>query len=378
MARNQWAAPEREVLMRAGHLLDEGVPAVLATVVAVEGTAYRRPGAKMLVTPDGTGVGSVTAGCLEDELTKLAADVLASGEPRVETYDLMADDDDDVWGLGVGCNGVIDVLLEPLGASLDPVVRAAERREPIGVVTVVDGEPPTGARTFYRPGEGFGETFGPVPTGVTSAIEADVETLVERDASDVVEVESDAGSAAVFVDSITPPPELVVVGSGHDVAPVAELGTDAGFEVSVIGYRGANATEERFPAAETVRSTSPTNLTDVTTMDGETYVVVMTHNFVDDRLTLAALLETEVPYIGVLGPRERFENILDALADDGDVPTGADFDRIYTPVGLDLGGGTPYQIALSIVGEVVAVANGRDPGHLRDRDGPIHERVELQ
>jgi xanthine dehydrogenase accessory factor len=146
----------------------------------------------------------------------------------------------------------------------------------------------------------------------------------------------------------------------------------------VVGYRGTAATAERFPAADTVRSTSPAQLRDVETFDENTYVVVMTHNFVDDRLTLEALLETPVPYVGLMGPRERFEEVLDAMDEDetASMPTEADLDRIYTPIGLDLGSGTPYGIAHSIVAEVLAVANGRDPTHLSAREGPIHERVD--
>ncbi|WP_380675688.1 XdhC family protein [Salinigranum sp. GCM10025319] len=124
-------------------------------------------------------------------------------------------------------------------------------------------------------------------------------------------------------------------------------------------------------------STSPARMTDAYDFDANTYVVVSTHNFVDDRLAVEALLATEVPYVGLMGPRERFEEMLDDFAAEGTEFTDAQLDRLYTPVGLDLGGGSPYQIALSIVSEALAVKNGREPKHLKTREGTIHDRVEL-
>jgi len=375
MSDSTWSVPESTVYSRARDLLETDERAVLATVIDVEGNAYRRPGAKMLVTPDGDGVGSVTAGCLEDDIRRLAEDVLAAGTPRVETYDML-DDDEDVWGLGVGCNGIIDVLLEPLTDAYRPALDAYDAGDAIGVVTVIDGDAPAGARAYHRPGSGFTDD-GDAPDWLRTAIVSEVRACLDRERSDVVEVETADGVATVFVDALVPPPKLVVVGSGHDVGPVTELAANVDFRTHVVGYRGTTATEERFPAADAVRSTSPARLDEAATFDEQTYVVVMTHNFVDDRLTLEALLETPVPYVGLMGPRERFEEVLDAMDDDetAPVPTDADFERIYTPIGLDLGSGTPYGIAHSIVAEVLAVANGRDPTHLSAREGPIHERV---
>ena len=378
MSDRTWSVPESTVYARARELLDAGERAVLATVIDVEGNAYRRPGAKMLVTPDGDGVGSVTAGCLEDDIKRICADVLAAGEPRVETYDMM-EDDEDVWGLGVGCNGIIDVLLEPLTDAYRPALDAYEAGDPLALVTVVDGDVPAGTRAVYHPEDGFADDSD-APDWLRTAVEAPIRASLDRERSEVVTVETDEGAATVFVDAFVPPPTLVVVGSGHDVGPVTELAANVDLRTHVVGYRGTTATAERFPDADAVRSTSPAQLRDVETFDENTYVVVMTHNFVDDRLTLEALLETPVPYVGLMGPRERFEELLDAMADDetAAVPTDADLDRIYTPIGLDLGSGTPYGIAHSIVAEVLAVANGRDPTHLSAREGPIHERVDAK
>ncbi|PSQ19571.1 xanthine dehydrogenase [Halobacteriales archaeon QS_8_69_26] len=378
MSASEWSVPESDVMAGALELLGEGREAVLATVVDIEGSAYRRPGAKMVITADGDGVGSITAGCLEDEVVAIAAEVRDSGEPRLETYDLM--EDDDVWGLGVGCNGIIDILLEPLDESLRPALEAYEAGDPIGAVTVLSGDG-EGSRAHYRPGSGFEAPPGadPLPDRVADAVEDVTRELVGRGKADTVEVETGEGTATVFVDGIAPPPELVVCGTGHDVGPVVELAKRADFRVTVVGFRGANATPERFPEADDVIATSPAQIAEAYErgFDDDTYAAVMTHNFVDDRIAVDELLGTDAPYVGLMGPRERFEEMLEDFEDEGRTFRDEELDRVYTPAGLDLGGGAPYQIALSIVAEALAVHNDRDPRHLKEREGPIHERLDL-
>ena len=375
MSTSDWSVPETDVFDRIRTTLETNGEAVLATVTAVEGSAYRRPGAKMLLDPEGGGAGSITAGCLEDEVRALAADVLEAGTPRVETWDLTGEDD--VWGLGVGCNGVITVLLEPLSDSYRPVVDARLAGDPIGVATVVGGDGPAalGDRAYYRPGEGF---EGEIADAVLAALEGTAETLVENGGGETVTVDADEETVEVFVEGVRPPPELVVFGSGHDVGPVVELAKLVDFRVTVVPFRGGHADSGRFPGADEVTSASPRDVADVRAWDGDSYAVVMSHNFLDDRIALEELLETPVPYIGLMGPTKRFEEMREAFAEEGRTFTGAELERIYTPIGLSLGGDSPYQIAYSIVGEVMAVANDRTPRHLSERDAPIHERVEVQ
>jgi xanthine dehydrogenase accessory factor len=374
MSTSDWSVPETDVFDRIRTTLETNGEAVLATVTAVEGSAYRRPGAKMLLDPEGGGAGSITAGCLEDEVRALAADVLEAGTPRVETWDLTGEDD--VWGLGVGCNGVITVLLEPLADSYRPVVDARRAGDPIGVATVVGGDGPgaLGDRAYYRPGEGF---EGEIGDAVLADLEGTAEALVENGGGETVTVDADGGSVEVFVEGVRPPPELVVFGSGHDVGPVVELAKLVDFRVTVVPFRGGHADSGRFPGADEVVSTSPRDVADVGEWDEDSYAVIMSHNFLDDRIALEELLETPVPYIGLMGPKKRFEEMREDFAEEDRTFTGAELDRIYTPIGLSLGGDSPYQIAYSIVGEVMAVANDRTPRHLSERDAPIHERVEV-
>ncbi|EMA47342.1 XdhC family protein [Halococcus saccharolyticus] len=370
MTDTNWSVPETEVLSAVGDALNAGREAVIATVIDVEGSAYRRPGAKMVIEADES-AGSVTAGCLEDEVRSIAADVRAVGEPRVETFDLTGDDG--TWGLGMGCNGIITILLEPVDESYRPIVERVAEGGDVGVATVVDGDRPRGERGYYTPKDGFA---GDLPDWLRAELTDPTAGLLDRGEADTLRIDRDERSVEVFVDGIEAPPHLVVFGSGPDVGPVVDLAKRAEFRVTVVGFRGAQATSEAFPAADEVVAISPANIEDEVDFDADTHAVVMTHNFVDDRLVLEALLDTPIPYIGLMGPEERFEELLDAFADDGvTLPENA-LDRIYTPIGLDLGGDSPYRIAYSIVAELLAVANDRTPQHLSNREGPIHDRVD--
>jgi xanthine dehydrogenase accessory factor len=371
-----WSVPETAVMRRIRDALDGETTPVLATIVGVEGSAYRRPGAKMLVSEAG-GFGSITAGCLEDEVLALADDVRGRGHPTVETFDLTGDDD--VWGLGVGCTGVIDVLLEPLDESYRPVVDAYHDGDDVVAFTVLDSDHAdveTGDRAYAF--EGATPPAHEWPEWLTSELDAPARTLAARGAAETVSISREGTTVEVFVDAVTAPPKLLVCGTGHDVGPLVELATRVDFRVTVVGFRGANATPERFPAAEEVRSTSPARLREELAIDADTYTVVMTHNFVDDTIAVDELLRTRSPYVGLMGPTERFEEILDDLAAEGRELSADELDRVYTPVGLDLGSGTPYGIALSIVAELLAVRNERAPKHLRDRVSHIHERIPLE
>jgi xanthine dehydrogenase accessory factor len=169
----------------------------------------------------------------------------------------------------------------------------------------------------------------------------------------------------------------VLFGSGHDVAPVVELAKRNGSQVTVVGYRGAADLEASFPRADETVAASAPQVADAVDLGTASYCVVMTHNFIDDRLTVEALIDAGVPYIGLMGPRERFEEMLEEFEAEGRTFTEAELETVYTPIGLDVGGGSPYQIATSIVAEVLAVANDREPRHLREREDHIHDRVSV-
>jgi xanthine dehydrogenase accessory factor len=360
-------APPAEVLATAGDLLDRGREAVLVTVVDVDGNAYRRPGAVALVAGDEE-VGSVGAGCLSARVHEVAAAVRERGAPRVERIDPAGDED--AWGLGLGCDGVVTLLFEPLAPALRPLLDAVAAGEGAVAVAPLDGEG-RGTRALFdhdgtarTVGDAFPDEF------VDAAGEA-----AARHAADGVSGTAALGDGRAFVHVLAPRPELLIVGSGPDVAPLAALASDQGFRVTVAGFRGGVDLAERAPAADRRVTTAPAELVDAVEADERTYAVVMTHNLVDDHLVLDALLDTPVPYVGLMGPGERFDDLLETFRD-GEGLAPAERERVYTPVGLDLGASDPRGVALSVVAEVTAVRNDREPGHLRRRGEPIHPRPE--
>jgi xanthine dehydrogenase accessory factor len=381
----QWAATDAGVYAALREYLDSGAEVAVATVVAVEGSAYRRPGAKMVVEADGERRGAITAGCLEGPVADVAQAVPADGTPRVERFDL-TDDSEGTWGMGLGCNGVVDVLVEPVDASFRPTLDALDAKRPVAVATAVESDAPGVERgdrvVLHDGGDGDGgtetaEPRSPLPDDVVAAIREQAAALRSDGTAGSVRVESDDGAVDVFVDGLEPVPDLLVFGHGPDVRPVARLGREAGFRVVVAAGRGGKADESEFPAAHDVRAVRAPDAADAVVEPAHTYAVVMSHNFLDDRLALESLLDAGVPYVGLMGPRERFERMRDELADEGRQLGRDDLDRVSTPVGLDLGGGSPMEIAFSIVSEAIAVRHGRDGGRLSERDGPIHVRTEV-
>ncbi|MFC3476791.1 XdhC family protein [Halobacterium litoreum] len=373
-----WSVTDRDLHDRLAALRDADATAAVATVVDVEGSAYRRPGAKLVAPGDDDALGAITAGCLEGPVASLAADARESGTAAVETFDLM---DGDEWGLGLGCNGVIDVLVEPLDDSFDPLLAALDDGESAAVLTAIasdDPDVPLGARTVVTAdGEDAGDDRSGLPDGALADLRDAAAEARESGTSGVVTVERAAGDLRVFVDGVEPTPDLVLFGSQNDVHPVARVGADAGFRVTVASARGARADTDQFPNAHRVVGTHPTEIGDALDRPSRAHVVLMSHNLVDDQLALEHLLtETDVPYVGLMGPRERFEELREALADDGVTLTPDQLDRVSTPVGLDLGDGSPTGIALSIVSEALAVANDAEGGRLRDQSGPIHPRTD--
>ncbi len=330
----------------------------------------------MILPEDGRGVGSITAGCLEEEVFDVGREVLRGGGPRLERYDLM--NDNDIWGLGLGCNGIIDVLLEPLNESYRPAVNAYREGQPIAVITVIEGQDgPSTARYYYRPNSGFDAVADePLPPGLAEPLREEAERLIETGAAETLELEAPSGPVRVFVEGLVPPPEMVILGSGPDVHPLVDLAGKNNFVVTVVGLRGGQNLEQDFPDADRVVHASPANLRDKHPFDENTYAVVMTHNYVDDTVVLQKLLRTSTPYIGLMGPGERFKKMLEDYDGDEKSRVLDNMGRIYTPIGLNLGGGSPYQIAHSIVAEVLTVHNRREPTHLKDFEGPIHRRGE--
>ncbi len=341
--------------------VDRQAPGVLATVVHVEGSAYRRPGARMLIPSDGPRIGSISGGCLEGDVARKAAWWTAHGDPVMRVYDTTSDDDA-VWEFGLGCNGVIHVLLERVESIATEAflgyLDATQRQQRATVVgTVVRAS--RGIRR--RVGDhlyGAGAFPGPLAWHVCESLSSKRSRLVHLPEADI------------FIEYVAPVQRLVIFGAGHDAMPVVAMAAALGWDVTVADVRSGYTKPEHFPGASRVVLLPPSGDAPDVPIDRETAVVLMTHNLSLDARLLPRLLRAGPAYLGVLGPKQRLGR--------AGVEAGMDFTcaDIHSPAGLDLGGDAPECIALSIVAEIQAHRNGRRAGPLRWGSGSIHEPVE--
>ncbi|HZP90522.1 MAG TPA: XdhC family protein [Actinomycetota bacterium] len=369
-----------DVLAAIESLRDRGEKMALATIVSVRGSTYRRPGARLLVPESGDLVGNISGGCLEGDVADVAKVVMVEGRARIASFDLTADDEA-VWGWGLGCNGAIDVFVEPADKAAEAAraLRAAlEQERPISMVTVLDSSVPDveqGNRLLVRPDGGVEGGLGNRDVDVEAVRIA--RELLERERSEVRTIQAAPGEVRAFVEVLEPPLRLLVCGAGHDVIPLVRTAAHLGWRVVVADERSAFLSHERFPEASGfVHVQRPADVTAQAGVDERTFVVVMTHRYLTDKEYVRSLLSSHAPYLGLLGPRARTERLLRELSDEGVAVTDEDRVRIHAPAGLDLGGEGPEEIAEAIVAEIVAVRRGRPAGFLKDREGPIHDRPE--
>jgi xanthine dehydrogenase accessory factor len=376
-----------------------GERCALATVVSVEGSSYRRPGARMLVCEGGTSTGMISAGCLEADVIEHAKRVIRSGEAVLVEYNTASTSDEMAWGLGLGCNGIVRVLVEPLSpASLyvEALRRSCEAQPdvaPLMVATVYQHPPSAtatarggvsiGARLFIdENGEAGRENLS---DEVASLIKGDALTTLRADWACALVYEVEGGSVKVFVETLMPPVHLVILGAGHDALPVVELARGLGWQTEVVDPQARPLSHSRFAMADRVTLSRPEDIGSRVKITPRTLTLLMSHNYSHDLELLKFLLASPALYIGVMGPRKRTERILSELAaDDEAFRLGEeDRERLYSPAGLDIGANASAEIALSIVAEMRAVIAGRRGSSLRERRGSIHsspidgERVPL-
>jgi xanthine/CO dehydrogenase XdhC/CoxF family maturation factor len=365
-----------------------GKTAAIATLVKASGSTYRRPGARMLMTSDGQMVGSLSGGCLEGDVFEQAQAVMTSGKPIVVQYDTMSDEDI-IWGLGLGCNGIVQILIERLEqeSPFNPLTFLSEclHRRQMGLLATVfhvEGEvkAQVGTRLMVHPDRPLGGARG--NRTVKSNIEdADLVDQIRDDAwkalndnrSTVKAYPLAAGKAEVFIEVIQPPVPLMIFGAGHDAVPLLCLAQELGWYVTVVDNRQADSTRSRFSSADEVVLSRPEGIGEQVQLDNSTVAVVMTHNYLHDLELLKIFLPSPVRYLGILGPKSRTEKLLQDLQEQGITPTENQLQRFYSPVGLNIGADTPEEIALSIVAEIQAVLANHSGGSLRNKLGPIHD-----
>jgi xanthine dehydrogenase accessory factor len=366
---------EAQNIVAAFRRLKRGERAALATVVCVAGSSYRRPGARMLITESGETTGVLSAGCFERDVYERAAKVILTGEPVLVKYDTTTDDDI-VWRLGQGCNGVVHVLIEPATnervAGLMQLLAECAESDISGAITTVfhvagETEMTIGATALLYPDGTIDGEFA-IPSMFDDLIE-----VVTTTSSTIKRYETPDGYVDVFFEVIQPRPRLVVFGAGLDVLPVVGLARNLGWHTTVVDTRARTSSRERFHEADTVLLSRPEDVLAQVMLSERTMVVLMTHNYLHDLELLRQLLPLPLPYLGCLGPKQRTERLLLELFDNDTRTAAAQLRRLHAPVGLDIGAETPEEIALSIVSGIKAELSGRTGGHLREREGSIHE-----
>lgn len=332
-----------------------GQPLVLATVYETLGSTYSKAGHRILIAANGDYQGLVSGGCLEGDLAVRAARVVAEDRAAAVSYDLR-DEADDLWGLGVGCNGLLRVFLQPLRPErgYEPFASIAERllgREPSAVATVIE---PAGAQaaggTLVRAGD------GQAAFGIDSATAERLAIRARRAAATGrATLERDAADGLVLCAPLRPVPRLLVLGAGLDAVPLVAMAATLGWRVWVADHRPAYIERGGFAAAEEARIADPRALAagyDLASFDA---IVVMSHHLTTDQAYLAALAAIDVPYLGVLGPPKRKTRLLEALGAEVQASLAG---RLRGPVGIDIGADSPESIALSILAEMQATFAG--------------------
>ena len=368
----------RTIIAGYDHLDRQTTQAALATVVRVEGSSYRRTGARMLVMSDGVWVGGISGGCLEGDALKRARLAIAKASPSKITYDTTTDDEHQI-GVGLGCNGIIDVLFTPLDFTdkNNPIevlkTCMNERRQTHVLITITGLE---GNWSAIKEGDVIryadAESLCVLAhNDIQAQLEAKIQNRIDKGVSAPFRFEqADGQMLEVFIEILSPEIHLVLWGHQYDVYPLTRLVKELGWRVTVV----ANPLKVNRKIADLAdQIVLPENFDDIV-FDAHTAVVLMSHDYKSDKTNLPKVVATDAPYIGMLGPRVRAERIWAELAEEGNAIAEIDFPRIHAPVGLDIGAVSPEEIALSLAAEIRASFSGREGTFLRLRQSTIHRR----
>lgn len=351
-----------------------GRKGVLATVVQIKGSAYRREGAKMFIDETGHHLGLISGGCLEADVAETARAVMEQNKPLIKRYEL---GEDLVWGLGLGCPGTVDIYLEPVSADNELHPAFALWLESLlngragALCTVLPANEhdvdSTDRRMFLS---ADGHTAGCLgDERVNRKVAAWANELFHEQSPKSVSrsITMEDGTAVnVFVDISVPAPTVMIFGAGHDAVPVARLSASLGFPTAVIDPRAGYNTADRFPQATRILA-EPSQFREKVMIDRRTYVIIMNHHLERDREALKYVLSTPAPYVGLLGPKSRRDRIMEALEKEGCFFGAHQLARLCNPIGLDIGAESAEEISVSILAEIIALRSGHEGGRLRDK-----------
>jgi xanthine dehydrogenase accessory factor len=353
-----------------------GKKTALATVVLVEGSAYRRAGARMLITEDGQLTGAISGGCLEGDALRKARLVIMQQLPLLVTYDT-TDDDDAKLGVGLGCNGIIHILIEPITGGINNPINLLKNiitnhryAVLVTMFSVEDRKAPQPGTCLCLTDDKLTVTL-PESAPYQSVLITDAEQVLRQQRSEIQVYEAGVNYTA-FIELIKPVISLVVVGAGNDVVPLTRIASVLGWDITVIDGRANYAVSQRFPLANRVIAAKPAEVLQHIEINDRTAVVLMTHNYNYETALLKELLLVPLPYIGVLGPKKKLERMLAEIEDAGVSINEEQLNNIYGPVGLDIGSEGAEEIALSVVSEIKAVLSARKGYSLKYKPSPIH------
>lgn len=360
---------EIERMLEAARYLPEGHPAVLATVVHVEGSSYRRRGARLMVTESGRMAGGISGGCLEGDALRKARQVMYDGRARLFRWDTRTPDGK-VIGASLGCRGLIDVLMVPLRggalqATLRPLQAWLDSRRPLWIAHPWEADRAASTTPlWWVEGEKLRAEFAERP---------EVQTLRALAAEHSHSFDCSVGGAKWFVEHLPPIPRLVIIGGGYDVPPLLELASVLGWRTTVVANLQGPTAKQLVQADELIHLRQE-DVWSAVRLDAWSALILMSHDYALDLEALRALAPAPVPYIGVLGPHKRHERMAAELPAEWLKAGGLLAGRRFAPVGLDIGAQTPEEIALAIIAQVKAVFADRQGGHLFRRRGPIYDR----
>jgi xanthine/CO dehydrogenase XdhC/CoxF family maturation factor len=351
--------------------------AALATVVRVRGSSYRSPGARMLITEDGKWVGSISGGCLEGDALRKARKVMTDKVAMTVTYDTTEASNQNL-GIGLGCNGVIDVLIEPIEkeSAYNPIklfTQFINTNKPLGVATIFNGEGVAEKMIINIDGKLSSEFSD---EKINALVKKDLDAVFTTQKSEAKKYNT-AKEVDVFIELVQPTISVILFGGGFDARPVSQLAKSLGWEVSVTDECVAHIAPIFFPSADKLSLCERQFVDRDFNITPYTACVLMSHNYEYDRDVLKKLLNSDTPYIGILGPRKRFDKMRDEFDQEGIQLSTEQLSKIHSPIGLDIGAEAPDEIAVSIIAEIQSKFSHRSGGFLKYRNGPIHQRDRL-
>jgi xanthine/CO dehydrogenase XdhC/CoxF family maturation factor len=340
------------------HLHQQTDNCVLATIIETFGSTYQKAGARMLITKEGELLGLLGGGCFEKDLVEQALPVFETGTAKTVFYD-MRSPDDVIWGLGLGCNGAVNVLLQLLRAEedfspLNIIAEAAKANESGVLITVYESSHidfPSGHSQFLPAAEGSSPLLSSARFPFLTPAPKTLWQQKPRLESHII----DNQDIRAFYDPLQPPLRLLVFGAGIDAIPLAQSAKVLGWHVTVVDHRPGHIKKERFPQADRLLHSMPEDINDQLDLNQFNAVVLMTHNVEYDLRYLKSILHCHIPFIGLLGPSHRKDKLLQSLGDDASRISN----RVFGPVGLNIGAETPEEIALSIMAGIHAQLNER-------------------